>query len=587
MLNYSIIENSLNIKLECLSKQSLEYKDLISNTLKEQKTTQVDKKQSIAKLHALLENQNLECIHGGKVILKSNKGKTFKDDGVPIMLESDLLNSSIVACPNTIAGVSVPCTKVVNVKGSLSQKKVNNEYVILQELISACKTDKGFALKVSFTPTKFKFDHSFDPKEGLGEQSKNQIELKEPIIRLHYKSDRFQKDNLPIYNLLINNEKKEQNKALNEFNIDLKDLKDIEDINILNQFKQDFSKDYEFKELNLSFDTNLIKLYFIIPKNIAKVYKSAYKEFKNKDLGAGYFTQLHEYDKIIKNSLEDNKELNEYHFSFLTPAKMQKIDFEIAKGLDEWLDNENVCCFNVYIKDYFNANNKDMLISDNIKDDTNTTQAHTNENYNNTQEIIPDNVIRIQTQDGSGEFIEIIFDELKEWEKSSSGAIKPLFIPLEGIVEDISNSLENVSIIGDALAMLGAVKNPKNAKNIIKKKSKYATKQEAIDVLKNKYNLKTSKELNKMGYKQFIENNNVYIAKDNKQIKEIWDEITKDATILPDKGNGIKMRKLDDQTIIQYKKASKSGGETIEINSNKPRGNLRTIHIENGVKNEV
>ncbi|EPA2406542.1 glycoside hydrolase family protein [Campylobacter coli] len=341
LLNYSIIENSLNIKLECLSKQSLEYKDLISNTLKEQKTTQVDKKQSIAKLHALLENQNLECIHGGKVILKSNKGKTFKDDGVPIMLESDLLNSSIVACPNTIAGVSVPCTKVVNVKGSLSQKKVNHEYVILQELISACKTDKGFALKVSFTPTKFKFDHSFDPKEGLGEQSKNQIELKEPIIRLHYKSDRFQKDNLPIYNLLINNEKKEQDKALNEFNIDLKDLKDIEDINILNQFKQDFSKDYEFKELNLSFDTNLIKLYFIIPKNIAKVYKSAYKEFENKDLGVGYFTQLHEYDKIIKNSLEDNKELNEYHFSFLAPAKMQNLKLQIAQGLDEILEDED------------------------------------------------------------------------------------------------------------------------------------------------------------------------------------------------------------------------------------------------------
>ncbi|ECQ7397373.1 hypothetical protein F0E86_09320 [Campylobacter coli] len=551
MLNYSIIENSLNIKLECLSKQSLEYKDLISNTLKEQKTTQVDKKQAIAKLHALLENQNLECIHGGKVILKSNKGKTFKDDGVPIMLESDLLNSSIVACPNTIAGVSVPCTKVVNVKGSLSQKKVNNEYVILQELISACKTDKGFALKVSFTPTKFKFDHSFDPKEGLGEQSKNQIELKEPIIRLHYKSDRFQKDNLPIYNLLINNEKKEQNKALNEFNIDLKDLKDIEDINILNQFKQDFSKDYEFKELNLSFDTNLIKLYFIIPKNIAKVYKSAYKEFKNKDLGAGYFTQLHEYDKDYR----ENENII-HHRVFLAPAKMQKIGFEIAKGLDEWLDNENVCCFNVYTKDYFNANDKDMLISDNIKDDTNTTQAHTNENYNNTQEIIPDNVIRIQTQDGSGEFIEIIFDEFKEWEKSSSGAIKPLFTPLEGIVEDISNSLENVSIIGDALAMLGAVKNPKNAKNIIKKKSKYATKQEVIEVLKNKYNLKTSKELG-LGRSK-----NVFWVKDNKQVKEIWEEITDGADILKDinqdkLGGTIKMRKLDDQTIIQYKKLLK------------------------------
>ncbi|WP_144624657.1 hypothetical protein [Campylobacter coli] len=71
---------------------------------------------------------------------------------------------------------------------------------------------------------------------------------------------------------------------------------------------------------------------------------------------------------------------------------------QIAWCLDEWLDNENVCCFNVYTKDYFNANDKDMLISDNIKDDTNTTQAHTNENYNNTQEIIPDNVIRIETK---------------------------------------------------------------------------------------------------------------------------------------------------------------------------------------------
>ncbi|XAK33429.1 hypothetical protein AAID92_03880 [Campylobacter coli] len=341
LLNYSILENSLNIKLECLSKQSLEYKDLISNTLKEQKTTQVDKKQSIAKLHALLENQNLECIHGGKVILKSNKGKSFKSDGIPIMLESDLLNSSIVACPNTIANVSYPCTKVVDIKGSLSQKKVNNEFVILQELISACTTDKGFALKVSFTPSKFKFDHSFDPEEGLGEQSKNQIELKEPIIRLHYKSDRFQKDNLPIYNLLINNEKKEQDKALNEFNIEQKDLKDIEDVNIFNQFEQGFSKDYEFKELNLSFDTNLIKLYFIILKNIAKVYKSAYKEFENKDLGAGYFTQLHEYDKIIKNSLEDKKELNEYHLTFLTPAKMQNLKLQIAQGLDKILEDED------------------------------------------------------------------------------------------------------------------------------------------------------------------------------------------------------------------------------------------------------
>ncbi|MCW1353432.1 lysozyme, partial [Campylobacter jejuni] len=279
----------------------------------------------------------------------------------------------------------------------LSQKKVNGEFVILQELISACTTDKGFALKVSFTPSKFKFDHSFDPEEGLIKQSENQIELKEPIIRLHYKSDRFQKDNLPIYNLLINNEREEQDKALNEFNIEQKDLKDIEDVNIFNQFKQDFSKDYEFKELNLSFDTNLIKLYFIIPKNIAKVYKSAYKEFENKDLGAGYFTQLHEYDKIIKNSLEDKKELNEYHLTFLTPAKMQNLKLQIAQGLDKILEDEDrkqelyVCKFvvvNGVSENKIKAKNKDVNIDNDTKNINTTKSNNISSSENNAQEKI-------------------------------------------------------------------------------------------------------------------------------------------------------------------------------------------------------
>ncbi|EAH6134386.1 lysozyme [Campylobacter jejuni] len=562
MLNYSILENSLNIKLECLSKQSLEYKDLISNTLKEQKTTQVDKKQAIAKLHALLENQNLECIHGGKVILKSNKGKTFKDDGVPIMLESDLLNSSIVACPNTIAGVSVPCTKVVNVKGSLSQKKVNNEYAILQELISACKTDKGFALKVSFTPTKFKFDHSFDPKEGLGEQSKNQIELKEPIIRLHYKSDRFQKDNLPIYNLLINNEKKEQNKALSELNIDLKDLKDIEDINILNQFKQDFSKDYEFKELNLSFDTNLIKLYFIIPKNIAKVYKSAYKEFENKDLGAGYFTQLHEYDKIIKNALEDNKELNEYHFSFLTPAKMQNLKLQIAQGLDEILEDEDrkqelyVCKFvvvNGVSENKIKAKNKDVNINNDTKNINTTKSNNISSSENNAQEKIPDNVIRIQTQDGSREFIEIVFPSQLELNDKPLEDVSYTFVPALRGIKQFFKDTEYL-------------------------KPRTLTKDEVLQIVdKLPKNVRDKR-------RRIVEN--------KEELDKLWEKLTKNSEEFENKvdkkyGQPIYMRKLDDQTIIQYKKTSKSGGETIEINSNKPRGNLKTIHIENGIKNEI
>ncbi|XAK24672.1 hypothetical protein AAID94_03925 [Campylobacter coli] len=383
---------------------------------------------------------------------------------------------------------------------------------------------------------------------------------------MYYKEHKYQKDNLLITNLYLNDTLYQNEQGLDKLELSKNDLFNLNDINVLNTLKQDFSKDYEFKELNLSFDTNLIKLYFIIPKNIAKVYKSAYKEFKNKDLGAGYFTQLHEYDKIIKNSLEDKKELNEYHLTFLTPSKMQKIDFEIAKGLDEWLDNENVCCFNVYTKDYFNANNKDMLISDNIKDDTNTTQAHINENYNNTQEIIPDNVIRIQTQDGSGEFIEIVFDEFKEWEKSSSGAIKPLFTPLEGIVEDISNSLENVSIIGDTLAMLGAVKNPKNAKNIIKKKS--LTKDEILNEIKK---LKKS-------------HNRIYLVDDINELMVLWDKLTKNyqKEIVETNSKRIRIiRILEDDTRLMLRNYSSNKSDNMPTIDTKINNKDYKIHINN------
>ncbi|MDY5184782.1 MAG: hypothetical protein SPF53_02585 [Helicobacter trogontum] len=89
-------------------------------------------------------------------------------------------------------------------------------------------------------------------------------------------------------------------------------------------------------------------------------------------------------------------------------------------------------------------------------------------------------------------------------------------------------------------------------------KSKYATKQEVINVIENKY------KLNKKG--------SIYEAKDNKQIKEIWDDITEGAEVLQDAGPGsygdmIKRRKLSDGTIIQLRKKSNSGGSTIEIDS--------------------
>ncbi|WP_246023832.1 hypothetical protein [Campylobacter taeniopygiae] len=152
------------------------------------------------------------------------------------------------------------------------------------------------------------------------------------------------------------------------------------------------------------------------------------------------------------------------------------------------------------------------------------------------------------------------------------------YAPLGSILDIALDSVENSGIFGNALAALAAVKNPKNLKNIIKKKSKYAAKQEVIDVLKNKYNLKTSKEL-RLGRSE-----NVFWAKDDKQIKEIANDLLENAQHLnkikttigiKDKKTGKVIRQepieinvylLEDKmTKVQIRSNSQSGGDTIDI----------------------
>ena len=69
------------------------------------------------------------------------------------------------------------------------------------------------------------------------------------------------------------------------------------------------------------------------------------------------------------------------------------------------------------------------------------------------------------------------------------------------------------------------------------------------------------------------------MAKDNKQIKTIWDDISNDAKILENRidnfGYPIKRRELDDGTSLKLRKDSKAKGSTIEIDKIK-------IHNEAG-----
>ncbi len=112
--NYSLLDSSLNIKLKSTSKESREIleKEQTQREQIQRDSNSIDSLTSTAFLHPILEDNELKCPHNGVVKLKSNKGKNFKSNNIPMILESDLINSSIVGCTNNIAGVPTPCTLV-------------------------------------------------------------------------------------------------------------------------------------------------------------------------------------------------------------------------------------------------------------------------------------------------------------------------------------------------------------------------------------------------------------------------------------------------------------------------------------------
>ena len=181
-------------------RQALQQKDQDSKTQ--------DSIQSTAMLHPILEDTEIKCPHNGVVKLKSNKGKPFKSKGIPLVLESDLLYSSIIGCTNNIAGVPTPCASVsVILPSARGLKKFNDDYPIMQDLVSSgVMSDKGFPLIC--TPKENTFRINSPNPSNANTQSKEAllatIKLTKPLLRLYYKINTKQKDNLPIYRIKCN-----------------------------------------------------------------------------------------------------------------------------------------------------------------------------------------------------------------------------------------------------------------------------------------------------------------------------------------------------------------------------------------------
>ncbi|BAM32823.1 hypothetical protein HW260_02705 [Helicobacter cinaedi] len=108
--------------------------ELLAKTKQQTQPEQL-KPLSTAMLHPILEDDEIKCPHNGVVQLQSNKGKSITDKKIPFILETDLLYSSIVGCPNPhISGG--PCTQVAFILPSArGLKKHNDDYPIMQDLI--------------------------------------------------------------------------------------------------------------------------------------------------------------------------------------------------------------------------------------------------------------------------------------------------------------------------------------------------------------------------------------------------------------------------------------------------------------------
>ena len=149
LLNYSLLDSSLNITLECNSSESqaIQEREKAQREQQKQESQTKDSIQSTAMLHPILEDNEIKCPHNGVVKLKSNKGKSFTSKGIPLVLESDLLNSSIIGCTNPILSGG-PCTMVATIlPNARGLKKFNDDYPIMQDLVSSgVMSDKGFPL---------------------------------------------------------------------------------------------------------------------------------------------------------------------------------------------------------------------------------------------------------------------------------------------------------------------------------------------------------------------------------------------------------------------------------------------------------
>lgn len=331
LLNYDIKEDSLNIKLKPAGKKAKELKGLNQIAPEDKAFDETIVKTGVSYLHPVIEDDIITCEHGGRVVLKSVRGRTIKSSGIPLILGCDFINTPIVGC-----GIAKsPCTRVAFVpSGALSRKTINGDHALMQDFVNLCRSNRGSILTCVRKSNKLKIS---DPR-GIGGSyisnlDKDSAHSNSPCIRLHFKNYASQKDNLPVNIYYLNDAKFENKEGFSQIRLNLSEGKNPSDGELDKKLKQNYNEDHKFKEFELRYGINTIKLVFVIPNSPQKACKQAYKDAGEPESGVGYFTRLDKYE-----SLDKSQKRPVHTLVFFSPSYAKSIKLQIAKGFDK--DNE-------------------------------------------------------------------------------------------------------------------------------------------------------------------------------------------------------------------------------------------------------
>ena len=315
ILNYSLLNKSLNIELKPTNKETKESLEKANERLNLEKQSSALSASGTAFANPIIEDDVVVCPHGGHVILKSRAGKSIRSDDQGVILDVDFINSPIVGC-----SAKNPCTKVAYVpRSALSLKSMNNHYAVMQDLVPACLSNTSSPLRCIKKENRIKLAHSIgSPASQNDNPAVVNPNLNSAHIRLHVKSALNQADNLAVCIYKLNDVEHKNQEGFKEMELNLDEGGDVKDKKLKEHLSSRFRED-KFSIASFNFKYSLMdkNFIFITPKYIESIYKNSTLPKS----GIGFFQFV---DDISDES----------NLIYVTPSKAKTVDIKFACGLD-------------------------------------------------------------------------------------------------------------------------------------------------------------------------------------------------------------------------------------------------------------